>query len=137
MKASRKRLKADLALGFRKLGPLSLASKLGEFPLFDEFFLGLADFQDLNVFSLFEFPDLDDFFDFFDFLACSTLLQLNPSTSSLPLFLLRASLMLSFLQEAGLLLSFLLEASLLGDQVIFNIEVSRAAILLKPWINHQ
>ena len=39
MKANRKRLKADLALGVRKLGPDSVAPKLGKFPLFNDFFL--------------------------------------------------------------------------------------------------
>ena len=42
--ASRKQLKTDLASGVKKLGPDSIAPKLGEFPLFDEFFLDLADF---------------------------------------------------------------------------------------------
>ena len=57
MKAKRKRLKDNLALGVRKLGPVSVASKLGEFPLFDSFFgfspldfLGLDDFWDLANF---------------------------------------------------------------------------------------
>ena len=56
MNASCKRLKASLAPGVRKLGPASLALKLGEFPLFDGFL-------DLAEFSPFEFPDLDDFRD--------------------------------------------------------------------------
>ena len=51
MKANHKWLKADLALGVRKLGPLFLASKLGEFPLFGGFF----DFLPLD------FPNLDNF----------------------------------------------------------------------------
>ena len=50
MKANRKRLKVDLALGVRKLGPISVAPELGEFPLFDKFF-----------------PDLDKFWDLADF----------------------------------------------------------------------
>ena len=102
----------------RKLGPASVAPKLGEFPLFDEFFLDLADFQDLNVFWPFDFPD---------FLACSTPSPPNPST--LPSFLPEAGLLSSFLLEADLLPSFLLGA---GSLVVFNIEVSGAAILLKP-----
>ena len=57
MNASRKRLKADLASGVRKLGPVFLASKLGEFPLFGGFF----DFSPLD------FPDLDNFRDLADF----------------------------------------------------------------------
>ena len=58
--------------------------------------------------------------------------------SMLPLFLQKAGLLLSFLIEAGLLLSFLLkaglllpfllEAALLDNLVIFNIEISGAAI---------
>ena len=39
MKANHKRLKVDLASGIKKLGPVSVAPELGEFPLFDEFFL--------------------------------------------------------------------------------------------------
>ena len=49
MKANYKRLKAALALGVRKLGPLFLALKLGKFPLFDGF-LDLANFWDLDIF---------------------------------------------------------------------------------------
>ena len=44
MNVSRKRLKAFLAPGVRKLGPVSVALKLGEFPLFSKLFLDLADF---------------------------------------------------------------------------------------------
>ena len=62
MKANCKWLKAALASGVEKLGPLSLASKWGEFPLFDNF-LGLAHFWDLDDFWDFDFPD---------FLAIST-----------------------------------------------------------------
>ena len=47
MKASHKRLKVALALGIRKLEPASLALKLGEFLLFDDF-LDLAEFLPLN-----------------------------------------------------------------------------------------
>ena len=119
MKANRKRLKADLASGVRKLSPASVAPKLGEFPLFDEFFPDLADFRELDVFWLFDFPD---------FLACS-IPPPNPSISPLPLFLPEAGLLLLFLLEADLMLSFLLGA---GSLVVFNIKVSRASILLKP-----
>ena len=126
MNVNRKRLKADLALGVRKFGLVSLASKLGEFPLFGGFF----DFSPLDFPDLDDFRDLADFwpFDFPDFLACSTP-PLNPSTSLLPSFLPEAGLLSLFLLEADLLPSFLLGASLL---VVFNIEVSGAAILLKP-----
>ena len=124
MNASHKRLKADLASGVRKLGPDSVAPKLGEFPLFDEFFPDLADFRDLDVFWPFDFPD---------FLTCSTPPS-NPSILPSPSFLPEAGLLSLFLLEADLLPSFLLGA---GSFVVFNIEVSRAAILLKPWINRQ
>ena len=50
MNTSHKRLKANLALGVKKLGPDSVTPKLGEFPLFDEFFPDLANFRDLDVF---------------------------------------------------------------------------------------
>ena len=125
MNASRKRLKGDLASGVRKLGPDSLASKLGKFPLFDEIFLDLDNFWDLADFWPFDFPD---------FLACSTPSPPNPSTSPSPSFLPEAGLLSSFLLEADLLPSFLLGA---GSLVVFNIEVSGAAILLKPWINRR
>ena len=114
MKANHKRLKADLALGIRKLGPISLVPELGEFPLFDEFFPDLDDFWDLA-----DFCDLDVFwpFDLSDFLAISTPL---PSTSSPP--------SLSSISS---------NVDLSGSAAVFSIEVSRAAILLKPWMNRQ
>ena len=49
VKANHKQLKVDLALGVKKLGPLFLASTLGEFLLFAGF-LDLANFQDLDNF---------------------------------------------------------------------------------------
>ena len=99
--------------GVRKLGPASVALKLSEFALFDEFFLDLADFRDLDVFWPFDFPD---------FLVCST------SSSSYSLI----SLSPLSLREAGLLLLFLLGAGSSSDSIVFNIEVNRTAILLKP-----
>ena len=123
--ASRKWLKAFLAPGIRKLGPVFVAPKLGKFSLFDEFFPDLTDFWDLDIF----WP-----FDFLDFLLCSTQSPQNLSTSPLPSFLPEASLLSSFLLEADMLPSFLLGAGLL---IVFNIEVSEAAILLKPWMNRQ
>ena len=123
MKANRKRLKADLALGVRKLGPDSVAPKFGGFLLFDEIFPNLADFWDLDVF----WP-----FDFSDFLTCSTPPPPNSLTSLLLSFLLKAGLLLLFLLKVDLLPLFLLGAGLL---IVFNIEVSRAAILLKSWMN--
>ena len=125
MKANRKRLKADLASGVRKFGPDPVAPKLAEFPLFGSFF----DFSPLDFPDLDNFRDLANFwpFDFPDFLACSTPSPPNPLT--LPLFLPEAGLLSLFLPEADLLPSFLLGA---GSLVVFNIEVSGAAILLKP-----
>ena len=119
MNASRKRLKADLALRVRKLGPNFVTLKLSGFPLFDKIFLDFADFWDLDIFWPFDFPD---------FLAYSTP-PLNPLTSLSPLFFLKAGLLSLFLLEADLLPLFLLGAGLL---IVFNIEMSEAAILLKP-----
>ena len=44
IKASRKRLKAVLALEVKNFGPASITSKLVEFLLFDNFFPDLAKF---------------------------------------------------------------------------------------------
>ena len=117
MKVNRKRLKAVLASGVRNFGLFSIASKLVKFPLFDNFFPDLAKFQDLDVFSL---------FDFLDFLACWTPFPPIPNllTSPLPLFLPEAGMLSSFLLEADLLPSFLLGAGSSGDLVVFSIEVS-------------
>ena len=52
MKANHKWLKAVLALEIRKL-TFFLASKLGKFPLFNNFFLDLADFLGFRQFSSF------------------------------------------------------------------------------------
>ena len=127
MKANLKRLKAALASGVKKLGPDSVALKIGKFLLFAVFFdflpLDLDNFRDLANFSL---------FNFLDFLACSTSLLSNPPTSLSPLFFPEACLLSFFLLEADPLPTFLLGAGLLGDQVIFNIEVSGVAILMKP-----
>ena len=142
MKANRMWLKAVLASEVGKLSPFFLALKSGKFPFFDDFFPDLADFWDLDNFSLFDCPDLDKFSDlddFPDFLACFTpfLSTPNPSTSPSPSFFPEAGLLSSFLLEADLLPSFLLGAGLSGDLVIFSIEMSGAAILLKPWMNRQ
>ena len=137
MKANRKRLKTILALGVKNFGPSFIASELIKFPLFDKLFLDLAEFQDLDIFLLFDFLDLDNFQDlnvFPDFLAYSIPFLPIPilSISPLSLFLLEADLLSSFLLEANLLSLFLLGAGLLNNLVVFNIEVSGAAILLKP-----
>ena len=139
IKASRKWLKASLAPGVRKLGLASVTLKLGKFPLFDGFFGFLPlDFDN--------FQDLANFFDFSDFLTCFIPSPPNLSilplpsffseTSLLPLFLLEAGLLPSFFLEAGLLPLFFLRAGSLGYPIIFNIEVSEAAILLKHWMNY-
>ena len=114
MKASRKRLKAALASGVKKLGPAFLASKLGEFLIFDNFL-------DLAKFLPFEFPNLDNFrpFDnFCDFLASfSPPSTPNPTTSPSPF------------SSSG--------PDMSGDPVVLSIEVNRAAVLLNPWMNYQ
>ena len=113
MKASHKQLKASLAPGVKKLDAASVTPKLGEFPLFDKFFLDLVKFQDLDNF--FNFPP----FDFPDFVASSSLSLLIPNLTILPLPFSTSGPDMS------------------GDPVVFNIEVSGAAILLKPWMNCQ
>ena len=142
MKANHKRLKVVLVSGVRNFGLAPVASKLIKFLFFDNFFPDLAKFWDLDVFSLFDFPDLDNFLDldnFPAFLACYRLflLILNLLTSPLLLFLPKASLLLLFLLEADLLPLFLLKVGLSDNLIVFSIKVSRAAILLKPWINYQ
>ena len=111
MKANCKWLKAVLTSGVRNFDLSSVVSKFVEFPLFDNFFLDLAKFQDLDIFSLFDFPDLNNFL---DFLAYSTPFSpiSNLSTLSLLLFFLDAGLLLLFLLEANLLPLFLLKAGL-------------------------
>ena len=114
VKTSRKRLKVSLVPEIKKLGPVSVAPKLDEFPLFGGFF----DFSPLD------FPDLDNFwdltkfwiFDFPDFLASSSPLP--------PLLTPNITTLLLLFPTLGLDTS--------GDLVIFSIEVNRAAILLKP-----
>ena len=130
MKANRKRLKTVLASEVKNISPSFIALELVEFPLFDDFFLDLAKFQDLDVFSLFDFSNLNNFF---DFLVYSTPFLSIPNllTLSSPLFFLEAGLLLLFLLEADLLPLFLLKAGLLVDLVVFSIEMSRVAILLK------
>ena len=54
MKANRKRLKAALASGVKKLGPASVALKLGKFSVFNGFF-------DFSIFDLDDFQDLANF----------------------------------------------------------------------------
>ena len=103
--ASRKRLKADLASGVRKLGPASLVSKLGEFPLFDGF-LDLADFwlSDLPVFGS---PRYDP--------------SLNPSPAP--------PIQPTSLAASTLVPSTSLAASTCDEMIVFSIDVSSAVIL--------
>ena len=128
--ASHKRLNAALASGVKKLGLASVALKLGEFPLFDNFF----DFSSLDLNN---FRDLANFasFNFSDFLACFTSSLPNSLSSPLLLFFSEARLLLLFLLEADLLPSFLLRANLSNDLVTFYTAVSETTILLKPWMN--
>ena len=102
MKPNHKQLKAALALEVKKLGPLSLASKLDKFPIFDKFFPDLASFWDLDNFWPFDFPD---------FLAISTSLTPSPPSMS-PI-------------------SSLSKVDLSYGAAVFSIKMSRAIILLK------
>ena len=122
MKANRKWLKIDLALGVRKLGPAFLASKLGKFPLFDSF-LDLADSL------LFEFLDLDNFRDLANFpVFGSTRFNLLFDSSPPPTSP-------NSLAASTLASSISLVTITYNDMVGFSIDVSDAAILLKPLIN--
>ena len=129
VKTSYKQLKVVLASSIRKLGLVFIILKLGEFLLFDNF-LDLADFLLSDFYNLDNFEDLEKFwaFNFSDFLVCLT-----------PLLLILYSLtllLLLFYWDVGLLPLFLPRAGLSSNLIIFSIKVSRAAILLKLWINH-
>ena len=102
VKANRKWLKVALALEVRKLGPLSLVSKLGEFLIFDSF-LDLTDFWLFDVFPIF------NNFSYF------------PIDSLPPL-----------ITSISLVANTSLAASTYDDIVVFSIDVSGVAILLKP-----
>ena len=103
VKVNYKRLKAILALRIKKLDLFFLASKLGKLPLFDNFFLDLADFWDLDIFLVF-----NNFLYFsIDSLSLST-----PSTS--------------------LAASTLSVINTYNDIVVFSIDINGVAILLKP-----
>ena len=126
VKINRKRLKADLALGVRKLGPDPVALKLGKIPLLGGFF----DFSPLDC------PDLDNFRDLADFwlsdlpVFCSTRFDPSLDSSPPPPLTLPTSSAASTLAP-----STLLAVSTCDDMVVFSIDVSGAAILLKPLIN--
>ena len=61
IKVNRKWSKAILTSGVKNFGLVLIIPKLVEFSLFDNFFPDLAKFQDLDVFSLFDFSDLNNF----------------------------------------------------------------------------
>ena len=113
MKVNYKQLKAALALEIRKLGPTSLVSKLGEFPLFDSFL-------DLANFLPFEFPNLDNFRLFDNFPIFNNFLSF--SIDLLPPSILPTSLAANTLSAT----------STYDNTVVFSIDVSSVAILLKP-----
>ena len=131
MKASYKWLKVVLALRVRNFDLAFVILKLVKFSLFNNFFPDLAKFQDLDIFSLFNFLNLDKFPDFLAY-STSFLLISNLSTSSLLSFFSKINLLLLFLLEIDLLLSFWLGANLLDNSVVFRFEMSRITILLKP-----
>ena len=120
MKASRKRLKVVLALGVRNFVPSSITLKLVELSFFDNFFPDLAKFRDLDVFSLFDFPDLDNFRDLDNFLVFDNFphFSIDSSPPSTPSTSSAASTSSA--------------TSTCDDMVVFSIDVSGAAILLKP-----
>ena len=90
-------------LEVRKFSLFFLVSKLGKFLLFDNFFLNLADFWDLNNFLVFDnFPHF----------------SINLLPSSTPQISSAASTSLA--------------TNTCNDTVVFNINVNSVAILLKP-----
>ena len=119
IKANYKQLKTILILGIRKLSLFFLALKLGEFSLFDNFFLDLANFWDLDNFSLFKFPNLDNFRFSENFPILNIFLHFPINLSSF--------LMLSILLAANILLA----KSIYNDTIVFSIDVNSMAILLK------
>ena len=132
---SHKLLKISLAPRVKKLGPASVAPKLGEYPHLEDFF----NFSPLDFLDLDNFHDLANFspFDFSDFLIYFTpsSFTTNSLISLLPLFLHKNDLLLFFLLKADLLPLFLLGTGSLGNPVVFRIKVSGTIILLKPWTN--
>ena len=102
MKANYKQLKAVLLLRIKKFGLFSLASKLDKFLLFDNFFSDLANFWDLDNFLIFDnFPHF----------------SINSSPPSILPISLAASILLA--------------SSIYDDTIVFSIDVSSVAILLK------
>ena len=131
VKASHKWLNAFLVSGIKNFGLVSIVSKLVKFLFFDNFFFDLVKFRDLDIFLLFDFSNLDNFSNFLMYSIPFSII-LNSSTSLLPSFLLETHLLSLFILETDFLLLFLLETDLSSDLIVLNIEVSGAAILLKP-----
>ena len=102
VKANHKWLKVALALRVKKLDLFSLVLKLGDFPVFDNFFPDLANFWDLNNFLIFNFIDFS--------------IDLQPS-SIIP---------------TSLVANILSDTSIYDNMVVFNIDISDVSILLKP-----
>ena len=120
MKTSCKWLKTVLALGVGNFGLAFIASKLVKFPLFDNFFPDLAKFQDLDIFLLFDFFDLNNFWDLNNFLVFNNFLYFS------------INLLLPSTPSTSLVANTLLATNTYDDTVIFSIDISSAAILLKP-----
>ena len=87
----------------KKLGPFFLMSKLGKFSLFDNFFPDLANFRDLHNFPV---------FDYFPYFSINLLLL-----SILPVSLAVSTLLVTIIYD---------------NIIVFSIDVSSTAILLKP-----
>ena len=119
MKINCKQLKAVLALGVRNLGLLFLVLKLGKFSFFDNFFLDLANYQDLENFSPFK---LDNFwpFDIFPIFNNFSYFSINLLPPLIPPNLLVANTLLA--------------TSTYNNTVMFSIDINNVVILLKPWI---
>ena len=107
VKASYKWLKTVLALEVRNFDLAFIVLKLVKFPLFNNFFLDLANFQDLKFFLLFNFSDLDNFLVFNNILDFSI-------NSSLPS-----------------MLPILFVINTYNNIIIYSIDINNAAILLK------
>ena len=89
-------------------------SKLSKFPLFDKFFPNLANYWDLDNFSVFKnFEDLDNFLVFDNF----------------PHFLI--DLLLSSTPPTLLAVSISLVISTYDNIIVFNININSATILIK------
>ena len=117
VKISYKQLKVVLASGVRKLGLAFIALKLGEFSIFDSFF----------DFLLF---DLDDFRNLVNFWLSGLLVFGSTQFDLLPPLVSSTSLAASTLVS-----SISLAVNTYNDMIVFSIDMSGAAILLKLLIN--